>query len=410
MKKKIKALREQLGTVNERMTSTRNLVKAENRDMTEDETVQFDKDLDEAERLVGEVDKLERQVKIEADAARLAGSPVADSTSKEEAEKKRIADQFSFGRAISAAFGGKVDGVEREMMEEAEREMNNCGINVSKDAIVIPQMVLNRAAITENGTSGVEAMSFVDAVYADTILGDLGVTRLQTAQDKRIPIIGSVTTQWEGETDNAADGGSAMSKKDLTPHRLASFLDYSKQAALQHNPSLEQALRRALSESAAAKLEYSVLTDDTTSGGPAHIGAGKTAKTASSANALMLAVVEEVLGNNHNKGSLGFAISHELFNAVHTAAKVSGVSALLQDGKIMDMIAKFSTQIADVNTDKPAVYYGNWSKVQIGQFGGIEILVDPYTQAVAGKNRLVLNSYWDHVLTQADAISVGGLV
>ena len=72
---------------------------------------------------------------------------------------------------------------------------------------------------------------------------------------------------------------------------------------------------------------------------------------------------------------------------------------------IMGVMAKFSNQIADITN--PAVYYGDFSKVQIAQFGGVEILVDPYTQAVSGTNRLILNSYWDAALVQDAAISVG---
>ena len=70
--------------------------------------------------------------------------------------------------------------------------------------------------------------------------------------------------------------------------------------------------------------------------------------------------------------------------------------------------ARFSSQLAQL-TARDAFYYGNWSKLQIAQFGGIEILADPYTQAISGKNRLVLNSYWDASLVQDAAISVGTL-
>jgi len=70
-------------------------------------------------------------------------------------------------------------------------------------------------------------------------------------------------------------------------------------------------------------------------------------------------------------------------------------------------MAKFSNQIADITN--PAVYYGDFSKVQVAQFGGVEIIMDQYTQAIKGTNRLILNSYWDMALVQDGAISVGTL-
>jgi HK97 family phage major capsid protein len=291
------------------------------------------------------------------------------------------------------------------MAQEGEKEMH--AIGRSSNGVVIPSMILNRAVVTENGTSGVEQLSFVDAVYANTILGDLGVTRIATSTDQRIPILGAVSTQWETEVSDAIDGGTAMSKKDLAPRRLAAFVDYSKQAAMQANSSLETALRNSIAQAVAAKVEYAAFTDDSANGAYAYLGAGKTPVTNAAISALVLALIEEVQGNNHNRGNLGFAFSNDLFSDVYSAAQVSGVSPLIVNEMIMGMMAKFSNQIADITN--PAVYYGDWSKVQVAQFGGVEILMDPYTQAIKGTNRLILNSYWDMALVQDAAISVATL-
>ena len=334
-------------------------------------------------------------------AANLSGAPVASVSN----EEKEIVRDFSFGKAVRAAFGGKLEGVELEMAQEGEKEMH--AIGRSSNGIVIPSMILNRAVITENSTSGVEQQSFVDAVYANTILGDLGVTRIATSTDQRIPILGAVSTQWETEVSDAIDGGSAMSKKDLAPRRLAAYVDYSKQAAMQANSSLETALRNSIAQAVAAKVEYAAFTDDSANGAYAYLGSGKTPVTNASISALVLALIEEVQSNNHNRGNLGFAISNDLFSEVYAAAQVSGVSPLIVNEMIMGMMAKFSNQIADITN--PAVYYGDFSKVQVAQFGGVEIIMDQYTQAIKGTNRLILNSYWDAALVQSDAISVGTL-
>ena len=398
---KSKEIREKIGELTERLVALDDTVTKENRSMTAEETTQFEKDLAERDALKVE---LERQLKLEAMRAEQAAAKVAGSGVQiENKEDREVAKAFTFGDAVRAAFSGKMDGVVREMHQEGEMEMARVG--QSSNGIVIPSKILNRAAITVNNTTGIEEGSFVQGVYAQTILGDLGVTRLSTSTDQRIPIIPSVTTQWEGETDNAADGGSAMTKVDLQPIRLATYLDYSKQAAMQHNQSLEAALQSAIQQAVAAKLEYAIFTDDTANGAFEWLGNGKTPVTNAAITALILATMEEVIGNNHNFGNLGFAISHDLFSEIHTAAQVSGVNPLLMNNMIMGLTARFSTQIADITN--PALYYGDWSKLYVAQFGGLEILVDPYTQAVGGKNRLVLNSYWDAALVQDAAISVG---
>ena len=394
-----KVIREEIGEVKVALDALENLVSEENRDFSEDEKVSFDTNMERLTELVDELPKVEKEEEIRMKAANLGGSPVVAETK----EEKEIVREFSFGKAVRAAYGEKLDGVELEMAQEGQREMN--AIGRSANGVVIPSMILNRAVITENGTSGIEVGNFVDAVYANTILDDLGVTRVSSTSDQRIPVLGAVTTQWEGETDAAADGGSAMTKKDLAPRRVASYVDYSKQAAMQHNESLESALRNSIAQSLGAKLEYAVFTDDSANGAYDYLGNGKTPVTNANITNLMMALVEEVQSNNHNRGNLGFAISNDLFNEVYTAAQVSGVNPLIIDEAIMGVKAKFSNQIADITN--PAVYYGDFSKVMIAQFGGIEILVDPYSQAISGTNRLILNSYFDMKLVQDAAISVG---
>ena len=41
------------------------------------------------------------------------------------------------------------------------------------------------------------------------------------------------------------------------------------------------------------------------------------------------------------------------------------------------------------------IVYGNFADLVIGQWGGIDLTVDPYTQAANGKVRLVINAYFD---------------
>jgi HK97 family phage major capsid protein len=394
-----KVIREEIGEVKTSLDALENLVSDENRDFSEEEKVSFDTNMERLTELVDELPKVEKEEEIRMKAANLGGSPVVAETK----EEKEIVREFSFGKAVRAAFGGKLDGVELEMAQEGQKEMT--AIGRSANGVVIPSMILNRAVVTENGTSGVETQSFVEAVYANTILNDLGVTRVTSTTDQRIPILGAVTTQWEGETDAAADGGSAMSKKDLAPKRLASFVDFSKQAAMQSNESLESALRNSIAQAVGSKVEYALFTDDSANGSYDYLGNGKTPVTNANITNLMMALVEEVQSNNHNRGNLGFAISNDLFSEVYTAAQISGVNPLIINEAIMGVKAMFSNQIADITN--PAVYYGDFSKVQICQFGGVEILVDPYTQAVSGTNRLILNSYWDAALVQDAAISVG---
>ena len=50
--------------------------------------------------------------------------------------------------------------------------------------------------------------------------------------------------------------------------------------------------------------------------------------------------------------------------------------------------------------------FGNWAKMLVGQWGGLDILVDPYTQATTATVRIHTNSYWDIAVEHGQAFTV----
>ena len=76
-----------------------------------------------------------------------------------------------------------------------------------------------------------------------------------------------------------------------------------------------------------------------------------------------------------------------------------------EDGMIDGRKCFFSNNVAD-----RGLILGDFSELTIGQWGGIEVLVDPYTQAVNGTVRLVVNSYWDYFVRRGYNKSGTGIV
>ena len=60
-------------------------------------------------------------------------------------------------------------------------------------------------------------------------------------------------------------------------------------------------------------------------------------------------------------------------------------------------------------TDEYGVIFGNWADLVIGQWGGLELTVDPYTQAGNGMVRLVINSYFDAKVRRDESFAIGSL-
>ena len=59
------------------------------------------------------------------------------------------------------------------------------------------------------------------------------------------------------------------------------------------------------------------------------------------------------------------------------------------------------------NVEKNYFAYGDFSNLAVGQWGGIDLVVDPYTKAADGCVRLVINAYFDAKVLREDAIVTG---
>ena len=73
----------------------------------------------------------------------------------------------------------------------------------------------------------------------------------------------------------------------------------------------------------------------------------------------------------------------------------------------MGSISFVSGNVAsDGTADKAHVLFGDFSKCHIAQFGGLDILFDPYTNAGTGEARMVVTSLVDGNAVQNDTAFV----
>jgi len=87
-----------------------------------------------------------------------------------------------------------------------------------------------------------------------------------------------------------------------------------------------------------------------------------------------------------------------ILKAQNTAARF-----ICEDNRINDYEARVSGCISDSN-----IYFGDFSKLLVANFGnGLEITIDPYTEARSG-NIVVVGSYLaDAAILHADAFAIG---
>tara|TARA_R100001163_G_scaffold58975_1_gene47510 strand:- start:3820 stop:5058 length:1239 start_codon:yes stop_codon:yes gene_type:complete len=372
------------------------LCKTEERDFNESEQVSYNDKMESIDKLAKNIETVERQEKLNAEIASKA-STQAPSNEKE-------VRNFSFFKAVNDFTNGKLDGVEREMHEEAVNEARSAGRTIN--GLGIPSFMLeSRANVTQAGSAiaPTNVLGFADAMREASVFDKVGATILTgLSANTTIPVTGASSVEWEGEVDAAADGGAQFGKVELTPTRLASYVNISKQLLLQNGAAAEQAIIRDLGRATAQKMDAAIFTTAGVAGAPDSLGelvTGVFTEASYSANASIMndfVEAETVLAEAGGLvGNLAYVAHPALMADLKRSAQVASVTPGMQGSLINGYPTYFTNGCTKTSTASADFYFGDFSKLYMGMFGGLDIMVDPYSVAVNGQTRLVLNQYMD---------------
>jgi len=122
MKNSVELKQERAGFITE-ANEMLELCKNETRDFTAEEQVSYDGKMSKIDELKKSIEMIERQEKLNAEIASKVVAPVSN-------EPKEVRN-FSFFKAVNDFTNGKLDGVEREMHEEAVNEARSAGRSIN---------------------------------------------------------------------------------------------------------------------------------------------------------------------------------------------------------------------------------------------------------------------------------------
>ena len=396
MKNSVELKQERAGFITE-ANEMLELCKNETRNFTSEEQVSYDEKMSKIDELKKSIEMIERQEKLNAEIASKVVAPVSN-------EPKEVRN-FSFFKAVNDFTNGKLDGVEREMHEEAVNEARSAGRSIN--GLGIPSFMLeSRADVTQGGSAiaPTNVLGFADAMREASVFDKVGATILTgLSANTTIPVAGASSVEWEGEVDAAADGGAQFGKVELTPTRLASYVNISKQLLLQNGAAAEQAIIRDLGRATAQKMDAAIFSTAGVAGAPDSLGELATSvfveTTPYAPNASIMndfVIAEQALAEAGGlEGNLAYVGHPALMADLKRSAQVAAVSAGMQGALVNGYPTFFTngcTKDAGVSAD---FFFGDFSKLYMGMFGGLDIMVDPYTEAVNGQTKLVLNQYMD---------------
>jgi HK97 family phage major capsid protein/HK97 family phage prohead protease len=334
--------------------------------------------------------------------------------------------QYSLMNAIRSASLGKLNGFEAEVSQELAR-------HYGKDArgFYVPTSIFKRDILTTSPTNGSNLVpedhlggEFIDALRANLVISGLGARMMQGLKgDVAIPALNAKTTVgFVGE--NAApgsEGAPTFRQVTMTPKELRQYVDISRKLMMQSDPSVEQIIREDLTRQFAAKIDEVAIEGaganeptgilETNGIGSVTLGTNGGAITYAS----LIDLEKEVAIDNALNGSLHFLTNPKVVGEMRqTPRQNSGVEGnfILNDSNTVLGYNVASTTLVPSDLTKgtssgvcSAVLFGNFQDLMIGMFGGLDILVDPYSGSDKGATRIAMYQDVDVAVRHAESFA-----
>lgn len=350
--------------------------------------------------------------------AQLAGKTTG-APEPRKAEPK--AEQFNILKAIrSVAYGTSMEDSEQRHIDAGRKEMNSAKVE-ARGNIIIPRNEI-RTVISAGGSgSGIEVIAeqklgLVDPLRDALVLVQAGAQYLTgLTGDVSIPKYAGTTALWKGETAAAADGAGATSEATLSAKRLTAYVDVSKSFLNQDGVGFNEMLMRDMVNAVAGKLEGTILGKEAgSSTQPAGFFYTAPAVKGSASWANIIALETAVDTANALFENCSYITNPAGRGLLKGTAKVANAAEFLMaaDGTLNGYRTLVTNAVASAlqtGADEYGIIFGNWAHLIIGQWGGFDLTVDPYTLAKDGQVRLVINAYFDATTRHATAFKTGSL-
>jgi hypothetical protein len=380
---------------------------SEGRELTNEEETRADYLEGEIERLDNKMKRRKAHEDMIARTASFSGMGVSETK-----EIDKVNRNFSLSRAIQAAsFGKSLEGAEAEWAQEAAKEYGSRGLQMSGQ-IGIPSSALYRAGGADNFQAGsgdgsgyvaTEVPGLIEALRAPTMAERVGVTTITNATGNiKFPRVSekAVGTA-EGEVDADAASGMELDELTLSPTRVANHTLFSKQLILQGGAGVDSMIAAELAAGINETIDKDVFAK-------AVAGAGYQGNLShgSIAASHIYAVEKAVLAAGGDLANGQFVLSPTAMSVLKGEAAVASISALMNDNKVDGFTTHFTPNLIDSTADEGDLCFGDWSKgMVLAFFGGVDILVDPYSNAGTARIALHVNKFYDAGVRQAGALA-----
>ena len=377
--------------INELVTRSKDIVelcKKEVREMTEDESKEFD-DLKE------QIDNKRQELKALED--KLAEYE-RELPAEEEEEEKEETEKNNRSKKMK-------NTLVKELRNAIDNNIKTITINAETRAMQVTGDSGVHDSVVETEIEGI-----LEPLYANSVLSQLGVRWYAGLPkgDVQVPIMGKGQCGWAGEVAAASATANTFTTVLLQPKRLTAYVDISKQLLAQDTIGVEAAIRRDIVNALNDKLEATIFGaaagDATKPAGIFYDGDNSAEVTYTNIDDYAgLCAFEAGLDDANINGQKKYLMGNTAKATFRSMIKGTNATGMVLEANQIDGTPMVNT--SNVATKK--FVYGDFNYLAVGSWGDIEITVDQYTQAVNGCIRLVINAYFDAKILRPEAFAYG---
>lgn len=210
------------------------------------------------------------------------------------------------------------------------------------------------------------------------LVGNVAIPRLN----------GGATTYWLSEQGTLTASDQTFGQLGLTPKKLGARTGYTKELMHQSDLSVEAIVRNDLTTILALAKDVAAINGSGV-GQPLGIlnqptGLNSVTFGATATRQKMTDFQKEVAVDNASRGALAYLTTPTVAGKLMNVAEAPNFPKFIWDGNIDSgsIVGRSAFSTNQVPGDK--VIYGNWNDLIIADWAGLDVVVDPYTQAAQG--------------------------
>lgn len=335
---------------------------------------------------------------------------------------------FSFVKLMRAAS----DPTDKRAQQDAGYELEVCRAAADKAGkevrgLLVPTDVLTRAFSPFNtlksgpntGDTGgnsvatdLMAGSFVDLLRNRSTIMRLARTMGGLVGNIDIPRhIGGASASWIGEDGDATQQSQTLDQISLTPKTVAAYSEITRRLMMQSSLDVEALVRADLATAIGLAIDTAGYYGSGSANQPrgiknyAGINAVDFAVAGKPSYSELVQMETEIAADNADVSTMAYVLNARLRGHLKTTTKfgVSGESIIWEPGNTVNGYgAEVTNQIAEGD-----VFFGNFADLLMGMWGGLDIMVDPYTHSTKGRVRIVTFQDVDFVLRRTESFAYG---